>query len=95
MLALLLAVATTIAAKNQRPGVADWDITSPALHQEIEGYASRTSVNRGDPIDLFVNTRAARYAIDVSAWAGTTGTGARRMVGPIVRNGIVQDIPSA
>jgi hypothetical protein len=93
MLALLLAAATTIAAENQRPGAADWDITSPALHQEIEGYASRTSVNRGDPIELLVNTRAARYAIDVFRMGWYSGAGARRMAGPIVRNGIVQDVP--
>jgi len=65
MLPLLLAVAATIAVENSRPGTADWEITNPALHQEIEGHASLTSVNTGDPIDLLVNTRAARYSIDV------------------------------
>ena len=64
MLALLLALTTAVAAENQKPGTADWEISNPALHQEIEGYASRTSVNAGDPIDLLVSTRAARYAID-------------------------------
>src|SRR3954471_104561 len=93
MLALLLAAATTIAAENQRPGAADWDITSPALHQEIEGYASRTSVNGGEPINLFVNTRAARYAIDVFRMGWYSGTGARHMAGPIIRNGTVQEVP--
>lgn len=65
MLALLLAAATAIASENQRPGAVDWEITTPALHQEIEGYASRTSVNGGDPVDLFVSTGDARYTIDV------------------------------
>jgi hypothetical protein len=65
VLPLLLAVATTIAVENSRPGTADWEITHPALHQEIEGYASLTSVNTGDPIDLLVSTGAARYSIDV------------------------------
>src|SRR5580765_2754371 len=94
MLPLLLAVATSIAIENSRPGTADWEITSPALHQEIEGYASLTSVNTGDPIDLLVSTRAARYSIDVFRMGWYAGAGARRLAGPIVRNGIVQSVPS-
>ena len=93
MLALLLAAATAIASENQRPGAADWEITTPALHQEIEGYASRTSVNGGDPIDLFVNTGDARYTIDVFRMGWYAGAGARRVAGPIVRDGIAQEIP--
>ena len=93
MLALLLAAATAIALENQRPGSADWEITTPALHQEIEGYASRTSVNGGDPIDLFVNTSDARYTIDVFRMGWYAGAGARRVAGPIVRDGTAQEIP--
>ena len=93
MLAVLLALATTVAAENQKPGTADWEISNPALHQEIEGYASRTSVNAGDPIDLLVSTRAARYTIDVYRMGWYAGAGARRVAGPIVRAGIAQDIP--
>jgi hypothetical protein len=93
MLPLLLAVATTIAAENSRPGAADWEITQPALHQEIEGYASLTSVNTGDPIDLLVSTRAAHYTIDVFRMGWYAGAGARHLAGPIVRNGIVQNVP--
>jgi hypothetical protein len=90
MLALLFALATTVAVENQKPGAADWEISNPALHQEIEGYASRTSVNGGEPIDLLVNTRAARYAIDVFRMGWYAGAGARRVAGPIVRMGVAQ-----
>ena len=93
MLALLLAVSTAVAAENQRPGAPDWEITSPALHQEIEGYASRTSVNAGEPIELLVSTRAARYTIDVFRMGWYAGAGARRVAEPIVRAGIAQEIP--
>ena len=93
MLPLLLA-ALTIAAENQRPGAADWEIVKPALHGEIEGYASRTSVNGGEPIDLFVSTIAKRYTIDVFRMGWYGGAGARRVAGPIVRDGFVQDAPS-
>lgn len=73
---------------------ADWDLTDPALSREIEGYASKTSVNGGEPIELFVHTAGARYTIDVfrAGWYG--GAGARRVAGPIDRTGVAQDVPA-
>src|SRR3954470_19046055 len=91
MLPLLLALAATVAAENRRPGSADWEISRPALHQEIEGYASRTSVNGGEPIDLFVSTHAPRYTIDVFRMGWYAGAGARRLAGPIGRQGVAQE----
>jgi len=38
--------------ENTRPGSPDWEITTPAEGREIEGYASATSVERGQTIDL-------------------------------------------
>jgi hypothetical protein len=93
MLALLLAVAATVAAENQRPGMPGWDITRPAIHEEIEGFASRTSVNGGEPIELFVNTREPRYTVDVFRMGWYGGAGARQVAGPIERAGIVQEVP--
>jgi hypothetical protein len=79
--------------ENQRAGSVDWEITQPAVGHEIEGYASQTSVNSGDTIDLFVNTAAPRYTVDVfrTGWYG--GLGARRVAGPIERPGTTQTIP--
>ena len=93
MLPLLLALALSTAIENQKPGTPDWDLTDPASSREIEGYASRTSVNGGEPIALFVHTIAARYTIDVfrAGWYG--GAGARRVAGPIERTGVAQDVP--
>jgi hypothetical protein len=81
--------------ENQRRGSADWEITQPAFDREIEGYASKTSVNAGDVIDLFVNTAAPRYAIDVfrTGWYG--GAGARQVAGPIEHAGVAQPMPAA
>src|SRR3954464_14893955 len=93
MLPLLLALAATVAAENRRPGAADWEISRPALHREIEGYASRTSVDGGEPIDLFVSTRALRYTIDLFRMGWYGGAGARRVAGPVARNGLTQDVP--
>src|SRR5581483_4960282 len=70
-----------------------WEITNPALHGEIEGFASKTSVNHGEPIDLFINTTAARYTIDVFRMGWYDGAGARRYAGPIERTGVVQPPP--
>ena len=95
MLTLLAALALSTAIENQKPGTAGWDIVRPALAREIEGYASATSVNGGEPIELFVSSTSARYASDVfrAGWYG--GAGARRVAGPIQRDGIVQAMPVA
>jgi hypothetical protein len=94
MLPLLLALALTTAVENQKPGTPDWDLTDPAEAHEIEGYASKTSVNGGEPIDLFVHTIAARYTIEVFRMGWYGGAGARQVAGPIERPGIAQDVPS-
>ena len=82
-----------ITIENQKPPAADWEITNPALDREIEGYASATSVNRGDGIDLFVGTRDPRYTIDVFRMGWYGGRGARRVAGPLEQPGIVQEDP--
>jgi N,N-dimethylformamidase beta subunit-like, C-terminal len=94
MLPLLLALALSTVAENRKPGTPDWELTSPADAREIEGYASKTSVNGGEPIDLFVHTTAARYTIDVFRMGWYGGNGARRVAGPIERAGTAQDVPA-
>ena len=93
MLPLLAVLALSTLAENRKPGTADWELTRPALHREIEGYASKTSVNGGDTIDLYVSTRAPHYVIDVFRMGWYGGAGARRVAGPIERAGITQDSP--
>src|SRR2546422_5771873 len=80
MLSLLLAAATIIAIENQKAGTADWDIRTPALAREIEGYASKASVNGGESIELFVSTRDPLYTIDVfrMGWVRRRGRTTRR-----------------
>jgi hypothetical protein len=79
--------------ENRRAGTADWEIARPALDHEIEGYASKTSVNGGETIDLFVSTIAAEYSIDVFRMGWYGGLGARQVAGPIDRPGIAQPMP--
>jgi nitrous oxide reductase len=45
--------------ENAKPGSADWELTQVALNGEIEGYASRASVGRGEQIQFSVNTTIA------------------------------------
>lgn len=92
---LLVAQLSVVQAENANPASGDWEITSPALDREIEGFASATSVNGGGTIDLFVSTRDPRYSIDVFRMGWYGGAGARRVAGPIERDGILQPMPDA
>jgi hypothetical protein len=83
-----------IQRENSRPGTQEWRLTKPALNREIEGYASRTSVNRGEPISLFVHTTDPSYSLAVYRMGWYGGTGARLVFGPIVRQGSIQPMPS-
>lgn len=76
--------------ENQRPGTKDWQLTNPATRQEIEGYASLTSVNRGQSIQLFVNTAEPSYTLEVFRLGWYGGTGARRMTAAIAHDGVKQ-----
>ncbi|HEY9698820.1 MAG TPA: N,N-dimethylformamidase beta subunit family domain-containing protein [Trichocoleus sp.] len=87
-------VSSLITQENQLPGTEDWQLTNPAIRHEIEGYASLTSVNRGEQIRLYVNTTAPQYSIEIFRMGWYEGKGARRMTGPIVRTGIQQPKPA-
>ena len=52
-----------IQVENRKRGTADWILTRPARHHEIEGYASHTSVNRGDTLQFFVKTDSEFYTV--------------------------------
>lgn len=70
---------SALAAENRRPGSTAWRITLPAANHEIEGYASATSVNHGGAIDLFVNTAAPSFHLDIYRMGWYQGSGARLM----------------
>jgi hypothetical protein len=84
-----------ISIENANPGTANWQITSPALNREIEGYASLTSVNVGGSISFFVSTAAPSYTMDVFRIGWYGGAGGRQMVATITRSGFVQVTPAA
>lgn len=80
--------------ENAKPGSSDWEITEAALNGEIAGYASRTSVGRGEQIQLFVSTADPTYTIDVFRMGWYGGLGARRILPTIGRTGTSQAIPT-
>jgi hypothetical protein len=86
--------ANPIQLENQKLGTDEWQLTNPASRREIEGYASQTSINRGEHIDLFVNTRSSEYSIEVFRMGWYAGSGGRRMTPPEILKGRKQVIPS-
>lgn len=82
-----------IQIENSRPGTADWALTKPAAHGEIEGYASVPSVNRGETIRLYVNTDSPNYAIAIYRMGWYNGLGARQLVPATRRDGHRQPVP--
>ena len=83
-----------ITRENERTGTTGWKLTLPATNREIEGYASATSVNHGEPIRLYVNTTAPSYTIEVFRMGWYGGLGGRRVMGPIQVDGTRQVVPT-
>ncbi|MBS0177179.1 MAG: hypothetical protein JSR20_00290 [Nitrospira sp.] len=83
-----------ITLENDRPGQSDWVLTDPAEH-EVEGYASATSINRGEPLRFYIHSTdpTVRVAIYRMGWYG--GSGARLMRGGITIPGVRQPMPTA
>ena len=82
-----------VIVENARPGTSAWRLDRPATGREIEGYASATSVNRGEVIHLFVNTAAPSFEIEVFRIGWYQGLGARRVFGPVALPGTQQAMP--
>jgi hypothetical protein len=82
-----------IQRENARPGTNDWPLANPAMNREIEGYASRTSINRGERISLFVHTSDPSYRVEIYRMGWYGGAGARLVSGPVVRPGVIQAMP--
>ena len=83
------------AIENANPGTLDWQLSDPATGREIEGYGSRPSVNVGEAIELYVNTSAQTYSIEVFRLGWYGGFGGRRVLNAVERPGRAQVIPSA
>jgi hypothetical protein len=82
-----------IQVENAKPGTTDWRLANPSSDNEIEGYASLTSVNHGGQIQFFVNTADSSYTLEVFRMGWYNGAGSRRMTDPVTLSGRVQPAP--
>ncbi len=82
-----------IIVENIKPGTNNWQLTNPATRREIEGYASLTSVNRGEEIKFFVNTKEPSYTIEIFRMGWYGGAGGRKMAPTIARQAVKQPPP--
>ena len=87
------AQSNAIVIENQQPGTSQWQMSfrgTDAVGQ-MKGYASATSVNKGENITFYVSTNPAQaYTIDVYRIGWYQGLGGRLMqhIGPL--NGVQQ-----
>jgi hypothetical protein len=86
--------ANPVQTENAQPGTPGWQISKPALHREIEGYASLTSVNAGGQISFFVNTAESQYRFEMFRLGWYGGVGARQVIAAVTLAGTSQTIPS-
>lgn len=102
-----LHAADSIAVENAKPGTSLWQLTYPAnmwgsgssdpnvyANVEIQGYASRTSVNQGDSINFYIRTiNTNPYNLSIFRIGWYNGLGGRLMLGPVTLPGVVQPMP--
>src|SRR5580692_8431896 len=76
-----------IQVENARPGTTAWQLSNPSNESEegspIEGYASGTSVNRGDQISFFVRTTSPTFTIAIYRLGWYGGLGGRQEMAPV------------
>src|SRR5436190_806890 len=81
-----------VVLENQQPGLGNWQMwlhnIPPAddVNQQIKGYASATSVNKGESITFYVTVNPAQqYTMDVYRMGWYQGLGGRLMqsIGPL------------
>lgn len=84
-----------IRLENMRTGTTAWNLSRAAADGGIQGFTSRTSVNLGETIDLFVDTSTANdgYALEVFRIGWYGGAGARRVTPRIHRTAVHQPAP--
>ncbi len=84
-----------IVQENRRPGTTDWILTRPVDHEhELEGYASATSINRGETLRLYIHSADPAYTLAVYRMGWYGGAGARLVFGPLTLPGQQQPMPA-
>lgn len=89
-----------IITENNLPGSTGWDITNAAddTMRQIKGYASATSVNKGDALNFYVSVSPSQnYTMEIYRIGWYNGTGGRlvQTVGPLSATPQVVPAPDA
>lgn len=92
-----LAAGNPIVTENQQPGSSQWQLglsgfqTADDVGGQIKGYASATSVNKGQSITFYVSVNPSQtYAVDVYRMGWYGGLGGRLMLHDGGRSGAHQ-----
>lgn len=86
--------ANPVQDENRLPGTSAWSLRDLSRSGEIEGFASATSVNRGEAIELYVSAIDPTYTIEIFRMGWYEGAGGRRMTDLVRRAGRQQTIPA-
>jgi hypothetical protein len=92
-----IAAQNAIVLENQKTGTTNWRISPSdlAINDEITGFASATSINKGEALDLKISlTQSGQYQIDVYRLGYYAGTGGRLVTSATGLNGVSQSAPT-
>ena len=87
------AVDNVIRRENAKQGDSRWGLTAVSDTPTVEGYASHTSVNRGETIRFYVSSAASTYTMTIYRLGWYGGAGGRRMLS-VMLQGARQPMPS-
>ena len=82
-----------IQIENAKPGDSSWKLSNQAKNNEIEGYASSPSINRGESITFFVNTISPKFTLEIFRMGWYGGAGARKLL-TVTLPGVRQQLPT-
>jgi hypothetical protein len=74
---VVVPVAPWVLHENRRPGTLDWVVAAVQPQHAIEGFADRTSVQRGEEVTLFVSTQAPALHVEAYRMGYYQGLGGR------------------
>jgi hypothetical protein len=87
-----------VAIENQQPGSGNWamwvgGMPADDVNKQIKGYASATSVNKGDSITFYVSAAPVQtYTIDVYRMGYYQGLGGRLLLRSVPLQGVQQPL---
>lgn len=83
----------TIWSENQKAGSTSWKLDKAAANREIEGYASKCSINKGESILFFINTASPSFSFSVYRMGWYKGAGGRKVFEEFGLKGTEQEVP--